>query len=135
MNHKHFAETLLPSYTALQPFFRERMLPMQYNDDFICPSQGWSIVHWDDEKDTICDQCIILPHTIDDSSEEARKRSLVGMLTYQWALSNPCPAAGVDSYGLLLFDDQGKEEIAYYEGATPTEAIMKALCAQEGVEI
>lgn len=134
---------LLKHYIALQPFFRERMGGLQDYDKAVFVEEPDKVHRYVSNSNVGVsmniaedyDRLIRLPRTIDDSSEEDQKRSLAGMLNYQWALSNPCPAIGVDSYGLLLFDNKGEEEIAYYEGATPTEAILRALCAQEGVEV
>lgn len=120
---------LLKYYISLQPFFREKMLPMQYNDDFICPSQGYSIIHWDDEKDALCAQCIIIPRTIDDSSEEARKRSLWGMVDGILG----CKKGIVDDR--YCCSTSFKRTKSFYYANTPTEAILKALCHQEGVEV
>lgn len=89
-----------------------------------------------DKRDWAEEHFIRLPHTIDDSSEEARKRSLIGMVKYFIRLS-------VVSQGYFqiwvkdtppgtIYD--GSDNL-YFLGATPTEAILKALCHQEGVEV
>lgn len=132
MNPNHFTETLLPLFTALQPFFRERMGKLQYGDEFIV-DVGYGIGmetffynnNWEDQdlSDAIC-----LPRTIDDSSEEAQKRSLWGMVDWsRFNFENLSDGSG----NVLMFEFKSQGDFSFT--GTPTEAILKALVAQEGV--
>jgi hypothetical protein len=72
---------------------------------------------------------VFIPQIIDDSSPEASKRSLWGML--DWI-----------EYSLGFTENNGNIEIIKLHGERfdtgllpPTEAILKALCHQEGVGV
>ena len=70
-----------------------------------------------------------IPRTIDDSSLEAQKRSLWGMVDWtRWRLETWY------SGQVRLYDDthDGTCDFARH---SITEAILRALCAQEGVEV
>lgn len=139
MNPNHFTETLLPLYTILQPKFRERMgeLLKSVNDEYICP-KGIGITNRSicsskcKQHDEYCykNPFVFIPRTIDDSSEEARKRSLWGMVDWSRfdSISNE---AGVFTVRDWINDDPA----ILIKGATPTEAILRALVAQWGVEV
>jgi hypothetical protein len=80
------------------------------------------------------DNLIRIPLTIDDSSPEASKRSLWGMLE-----GRP-KSLSSDVYGeaYTRTNTVGIKHLNSYEeyvGSTPEEAILKALCHQEGVEV
>lgn len=116
---------LLKLYKALQPFFRERMGRIGGYDS-IYPEGGPIMLYKDLRGDDSIMYCkwIIIPRTIDDSSPEAQKRSLWGMLDWE----NTYITTG------------RKGEARLYSGAgfvagAITEAILRTLCAQEGVEV
>lgn len=70
-----------------------------------------------------------IPRTVDDSGEEARSRSLVGMLDGIARLT-------IDKEGALIevFDGVNNRDPQMIEGGeTTTEAILKALCVQWNV--
>jgi len=102
---------LLKYYIALQPKFRDE------NPEIFA-------FH----SDKVCNSCIWIPRTIDDSSEEARKRSLWGMVEGRKKIKEL--SSGVSL--LMVWEDSN---ILEYEGNTPTEAMLKALVAQWGVEV
>jgi hypothetical protein len=70
---------------------------------------------------------IIIPLTIDDSSPEAQKRSLWGMVN--WSL-----------WSMQVYDTGDvfirlRNSLNYsFDCKTLTEAILRALCSQEGME-
>ena len=140
----------LKYYIALQPKFREVMGGWQIGDhgydpigesicvrfsdtftrSFCFPSSGMFLL------DT--SQVIRLPLTIDDSSEEARKRSLSGMIKGGWELLKH-PSKD-EEYSLMvspmsISNYDAKEGNNYFEGYSSTECFLKALCAQEGLEV
>jgi hypothetical protein len=74
-----------------------------------------------------------LPRTIDDSSEEAQKRSLWVMVNWKMfeCISPQAPGGYIKIY-------QWNKEVGLFSDkvcswCSPTEAILKALCSQEGV--
>jgi hypothetical protein len=73
----------LPYLVALQPKFREVMGPVQPGDDYAHPSDGYVIKQYTqemfDQGQILFGRYIRIPLTNNDSSEEARKRSLWGM--------------------------------------------------------
>jgi hypothetical protein len=82
------------------------------------------------------DMCIFIPRTIDDSSEEASKRSLIGMLDVppiitpiynQLEDGNPTVCWELDWINGNYTESAG--------GETITEAILRALLAQWGREV
>lgn len=123
MKDSYFQEALLPLFQRLQPFFRERMGGWKRGDNYMVSPYCmiWTVGNRPCSHKSSA--AIWLPRTIDDSSPEAQKRSLWGM------------AVVVDCY----YHNEEKEWRAYLlsdksgRGATPTEAILKALCQQEGV--
>lgn len=135
MNTNHFTETLLPMHIKLQGLYkrvcweaieigpyiegycllsRQRQLYTQCRDH--CPKLSSGCEYW-----------VALPRTIDDSSEDAQRRSLMGMLKGSFQFHNCIKAAE-----FKLYINKWHKEA--YKGATPTEAILRALCAQEGIE-
>jgi len=79
---------------------------------------------------------IRIPLTIDDSSEEARRRSLWGMLS-ETVLPKETLYVGTEVFG-NGYECGYTTKDGFYEkaiGDTPTEAILKALLAQEGLEV
>lgn len=77
-------------------------------------------------QDYLDDECVRIPRTIDDSSPEASKRSLIEMLD---DAGRHTIEKDIDRYILNIEDRE-----PWYEGVTPTECILKALIAQEGIE-
>jgi len=108
---------LLKYYIALQPKFREA-------------GCNTSNTEWVWSEDYAVDKLYITftPRTIDDSSEEARKRSLWGMFDVPPSVSFN---SFTNKYICSLWDKQPML-IDRFVGETLTEAILKALCAQEG---
>jgi hypothetical protein len=125
-------QELLNLYTVLQPFFRERMGEWQVGDYWHSEKYkmgGWySLWNCEQAKDK---DTIIVPHTIDDSSPKAQARSLLGMLEVPPTISFN---GFTGKYICSLYDKQPML-IGDFDGATVTEAILKALCVQEGVEV
>lgn len=107
-------EELLKLYTALQPLFRERMGKLD-------PLRDFTIV--DTPEGPIA---IITPLTIDDSSPEAQNRSLLGMMSGLISIENKGKGRGY-----YVWIESG-EVMQHFDGATATEAILRALRAQEG---
>ncbi len=70
---------------------------------------------------------IWIPRTIDDSSEEARRRSLLGMLDGFITLEKH-----YDIYRVITLIDGNFRD---YLGQTSTECYLKALCCQWGMEV
>lgn len=137
---------LLKLYTALQPFFRERMGEWPLLGDkawdgkeiyvfarkrwngYRCTYEFYSVDGRSFETSRV-DYLLIFPRTIDDSSPEAQKRSLWGMVDWnRWNIA-------VDGTNSITYIVNIIGKGGDIEGATPTEAILRALCAQEGVEI
>jgi hypothetical protein len=126
-------QKLLDLYIKLQPKFRDVMGEWQYTDDRYCryhmkynadiPAGVCSV-------SPFCPSCkhiLFIPRTIDNFSEEARKRSLWGMLNWKRFLI--CPSFRNGDIWIK------EKERAWEVFGTPTEAILRALCAQEGVEV
>lgn len=143
MNPNHFTEVLLPMFAALQPFLRERMGEWrEYEHAYQDDCEGIVLFMWRDDAPTInmftplsCydvrrlrDDAVRLPLTIDDSSEEARGRSLWGMCVGDKRLWK----VGERHY---LAVNMTMRDYYEAEGATPTHAILLALCAQEGITL
>jgi diadenosine tetraphosphatase ApaH/serine/threonine PP2A family protein phosphatase len=129
-------DDLLKYYVALQPKFREVMGNLRDSDDWKW-SEGDAVFRELPYARTvdIVKMCkdgkiIYLPRTIDDSSEEARKRSLVGMLT---AISKYRVVLTELTEGMWHCCLMGEDE--QYVATTLSEAILKALCAQWEVEV
>jgi len=136
VNPNHFTEVLLPLFTILQPKFREVMVDLKVADLLFSQDAGYFFVgEWNklDDINSLRKDIFVLPRTIDDSSEEARKRSLWGMLDHtrfevedannglMWLMTKN----NFDCWKPLV---DGKE-------LTPTEALLRALAAQWGVEV
>lgn len=162
MSPNHFTEVLLPLYTALQPKFREVMEEWRVGDAYFngvdiwyselnyteYASNGHAIPH----ACQLPEEFLWLPRTIDDFSEEARKRSLVEMFAPNtfvylkpvmvlWAPdeSGTLESKPIDDNNAIHGVHTGKWGCMItgnrlFVGATPTEAILKALAAQEGKE-
>jgi hypothetical protein len=119
MNNK-----LLDMYIALQPKFREVMGDWRHVDCYWCPTcQRVEYVGVDNNMPGI--DAVRLPLTIDDSSEEAHKRSLWGMLKGGKSL-------GERGDHIQLFTQAENKYHKVFTGSTPTEAILKALLHQWG---
>lgn len=131
---------LLKYYKALQLFFRERMGKIKDGDSIYLYDRIITIGEYHNTGDRLmgagCGCCsdfiasdeyenaLRIPRTIDDSSEEERKRSLWGMV--DWDLFH----LGYAPNGLIKLVSEN-----FTVQANPTEAILDALCAQEGVKI
>jgi hypothetical protein len=75
---------------------------------------------------------ILVPETVSrDSSPEASNRSLVGMCDDLISIDNN----GKDGWAVNIMLDKGLTwNEKSYKGTTSTEAILRALCHQEGIE-
>jgi hypothetical protein len=128
MNPNYFTEVLLPLYIALQPKFREVMGEWKLsNDQFCWPDTRYILLRRELQN---AEGYLIIPRTIDDSSEEARKRSLWGMVDWKRYSLHSHPNGKV----WIEFEDS-KFDGPMWLGLTSTEAILKALCVQWEVEI
>ena len=130
MNAKHFQEVLLPLHIKLQGLYREKCGDWVIGDSWKYPATGDVYIYsgWTGDPPECA---IMLPRTIDDSSPEAQKRSLWGMV--DWTILQPTHA-GPLYWGLLDLRTAGKLIPTVHKGL-PTEAILKALCTQEGIEL
>jgi hypothetical protein len=130
---------LLELYTALNqcPEFKKAMGPWQDGDRYINPDYSSKVyvycVICEESCDPHEDNAIRIPLTIDDSSEEASKRSLIGMLDVppiitpiynQLEDGNPIICWELDWINGNYTESTG--------GETITEAILRALLAQWG---
>jgi hypothetical protein len=129
---------LLKYYVALQPFFRERMGEWKPHDKLLYPT-GEIVYYtvWDGGKRWVptSGDIVWIPLTIDDSSEEARNRSLWGMV--DWKMFK-CDSPQWLSGDIKIY--QWNEEVGLFSDkvcswCSPTEAILKALCVQWEVEV
>lgn len=127
---------LLKLYIALQPLFRERMGEWQWWDKWYDPDDtdyGYVMPRQVIEfrkPDSDCHYYHRIPRTIDDSSPEAQKRSLWGMVNWnEFNFENLLDGSG----NVLAFQCKTNGDFSFK--GTPTEVILRALCAQEGVEI
>ena len=120
-------QKLLDLYTKLQPKFREVMEPIRIGDMAAWWDNIVYFVTTDFQAKCVAggNGYIIFPRTIDDSSEEARKRSLWGMLKGHKMLEE-------DKTGRIYLSVTEQDSI-YADN--PTEAILRALCAQWEVEV
>jgi hypothetical protein len=131
MNANYFQEVLLPLHIKLQGLYREKCGGVTYGDDFYDPKRDMFFTHGIAAK--FSDGDVFTPRTIDDSSPEASKRSLVemcnGLVTIGKALFK-------DKYfATVRVEENGEyKEFVAFHGASRTEAILKALIAQEGIE-
>jgi len=133
---------LLKLCTVLQPLFLERRGEWQPGDSCydsiskkrgyvteVSPNRVW--INFDGvPRYTHVDNpdLLFLPRTIDDSSPEAQKRSLLGMMSGLVSVENKGKGRGY-----YVWVESG-EVMQHFDGATSTEAILRALVAQEGVE-
>jgi len=148
MNANHFTEALLPLHIKLQGLYREKMLLMQEGDEFVTDCNPfvytvdrmensecrWLVVAKAPYKNLGYDyfqikECIRIPRTIDDSSPEASRRSLIEMCNNFISLTK-----GSLGWVCTVYDETGVDREYLYQGATSTECILKALLHQEGIE-
>jgi len=108
---------------ALQPKFLETMMEKD-DDQLLFPGTGYIILRREFRDSASCKDYLIIPRTIDDSSDEARQRSLWGMVDWPKIWDSTSEHSKLKLMLDLMF---GK--------TTPTLAILKALAAQEGVEV
>jgi hypothetical protein len=132
-------EKLLPYYKVLQPLFKEKMGKEPINGDVFYNSHIKQVVSLDKVSDSwyhsfqpnpMGSRClkevgVIIPQTIDILNP---KRGLWGMIKGFDVMHT----AGCDGWYIeTVYQSHGKG----FHGDTPTEAILKALCEQEGVKI
>jgi hypothetical protein len=117
MNH------LLKYYIVLQPMIKKAMGEWKYRDVLYCMRQG--TFHYTHEQDC-CD--LLIPLTIDPVNPS---RGLWGVLDWtKYAIG------GTKNNGDIEILELADKEKYFSSGLiTPTEAILKALCHQEGVEV
>ncbi len=129
-------------YTALQPKFREILKDWSAGDRLYDPdfkkvrivtkvfNPTWikcdNCHHWS------TDDAIHLPLPIDPDDDERlakgeQPRGLLGMIQGFMALTTTG-----DKWNCITWSGSVED---WYQGATPTEALLRALCAQWGVEV
>jgi hypothetical protein len=156
MNANYFTTTLLPLHIKLQGLYREKC------GDWLTGDEGWVVyrgrlvwftviqnfaegllggvlhtitedfgkVNFDNDDPAL----IRIPRTIDDSSPEASRRSLWGMLNGTKTLCDYHKAEqGLGQQGEIDIGVGMNSEYKCFKGKTPTEAILKALCSQENI--
>ena len=110
---------------ALQEKFREKKGECGWliGDMYWVPSYKNTYIYTDTDNDFAwSDSAIWLPKTIDDSSEEARKRSLWGMVKWD--------------HDVYIHTDGEMAIEGISDGcSSPTLAILKALAAQWRIEV
>lgn len=124
---------LLKYYQALQPFLRERMGELQSEDDYYClfyKNKFVCLLCSVSPNANSCKHMVRIPRTIDDSSPEAQRRSLWGMLDWKRVNMHLSERGDVCINTRLRADP-----LPVIWAAIPTEAILKALCAQWNVEV
>jgi len=119
-------DELLKYYKALQPFFKEKMGDWQAGDEFAIKSINTITLTVQEDPNAIPDHAIRIPLTIDDINPE---RGLLGMV--KMSKSDCVIIGGIET--LVSITIKGVDEIIVAD--TPTLALLKALCAQKGVEI
>jgi hypothetical protein len=129
---------LLKYYVALQPKFKETMGKLEDYDKAVFIEESDMVHRYVSNSNIGVSMCIAedygrlirIPRTIDDSSPEAQKRSLWGMVDWRRFNMHLSESGEVCINTRLLANP-----LPIIWAATPTEAILKALCAQEGAEV
>jgi hypothetical protein len=126
MKDNYFQEVLLPLHIKLQGLYREKCGNWQVGDDYFCASCYYKgtyhpLDHQNCPEDLSCKNVTRLPRTIDDSSTEAQRRSLWRMVDWERQ------ATRAIVLHWLINPQNMKLEV-------PTESILKALIAQEGIK-
>jgi hypothetical protein len=131
MNANYFQEVLFPMHIALNKsgLYTRVRGDWQVGDEYCLPSEGTFWTYKGVKYDWL-DNATRIPRTIDDNSPEARERSLWGMCDGIIAIEDSCR---LKCWQVRIDTDQGS--IISGKGATPTEAILKVLCHQEGIEL
>jgi len=130
-------ETELKYLRVLQPFFKGKMGAWQVGD--VCWHRGGIIhltdreIYSDSAQEILAEPSTLrLPLPIDPVNPE---RGLWGMVEGNGKhLSNHCGREN-DPFRFSIEGKERWEEAKHFFGATPSEAILKALCAQEGLEV
>jgi len=122
----------LKMLTALQRLFNEKMGEWQDGwDRFTCEEldvtfDECGLVHltriWVEVFDRRCSKCIRIPLTIDDRNPERGLLGMIDGIPHIWKHSK--------GWSVRLVATN-----CCFEADTPTDAILKALCEQEGIEI
>jgi len=132
----------LAMHKSLQPKIRKAMGPLQNNDRLYCPHCKKVHTLFSGSLHDVGMDCltavgnmVVTPLTVDDSSEEARKRSLWGMVDWSEdaipaVMLCSCPDGKVN-----LIIDAGEEFRESHIHADLTDALLLALCKQCGVEV
>ena len=130
----------LKYYIALQPKIREAMGPWKVRDFGYVEGLGIGILHsngimYFDSGTAInpeyCKDIIRIPLTCDDSSEEARKRSLWGMI--DWSKTAIHNRQLTEEVVVCYYGNEGQAPVVSIGNLT--DALLLALCAQWGVEV
>jgi hypothetical protein len=141
MKDNYFQEVLLPLHIKLQGLYEKvcgRLTSDNWKDKIYCmkceEEREYADCRADCPSMCKCESRIRLPKTIDDSSPEAQKRSLIEMLERGTTVTKLLHGAFTWGRSICIVEKSG-EEPQRFDGATPTEAILRALCYQEGVEL
>jgi hypothetical protein len=140
MKDNHSTETLLPLHIKLQGLYPKDWLvgdEVSYRGMKTIIS-GITNLHvglelglnprtWFSNDDL---ELIKIPRTIDDSSPEAQKRSLIGMLV---GYSEVCWRTGKDGAYIHNYPEDVEGGGKFIHGSSPTHAILLALMSQEGL--
>lgn len=135
-------ENELKMYVVLQPLIKKAMGEYQIEDYFYSSRYGLRLlvkIEYDEElvyyhlsnkiniiETTKIERFILIPQTID---AENHQRGLWGMLDWiKWRIADEGNQGNV-----CLYTYENSKKISFY--GTSTEAILMALCHQEGVEI
>lgn len=139
MNANYFTETLLPMHIKLQGLYKrgcgdwwlkgDEYFDSKYNQGGVIGIGDLTVLNNMSIAKEVYDSYLRTPRTIDDSSEEAQKRSLWGMVDWeQWMVIHTLLNGMIEIVNRRF-------DVPLRIVATPTEAILKALLVQEGIEI
>lgn len=159
MNINYFQEVLLPLHIKLQGLYREKCGDLRdgdtiyWNDELsiLSDNDKYKIRYLNEKIHETMPRAVFIPRTIDDSSPEAQKRSLIGMFTpntliyikpvFGWAKGPSGPVEmdnTTSSIHVLHSGEWGCKIVGVddpFIGSSPTHAILKALASQEGIEV
>ena len=122
-------EIELYSLPGMQKLFREKMGPLQDGFDRICCEEfDFRMYPYQEELDSKCDKCIVIPLPIDPINPE---RGLSGMIDSRWKkLHDVIP----NNPHIVKFEWYQDNLLKSSYGDSITEALLRALMAQEGIE-
>jgi hypothetical protein len=147
MNDNHFIETLFPLHIKLQGLYKRVCGDWQVGDKCFDTEreQNGLVVAVDPETVDYANDdgnvwwakmsyLLRIPRTIDDSSTEAHKRSLWGMVDWDRFGIEHSLCYGADPQLTVIHDAENDEGMIKVTDS-PTHAILKALVSQEWTEI